>query len=332
MEHALATLSDLELHAARADIVTWQGREALCLEDGLALLPARPTLDASVEVLVGADGPAYPGVAFRLADLLNFELAYAVPHVSGQWDALQYDPVFHGSNTWQLYHGPGYQSAAQLPLGGWFRLKVDYCGARATVAVDAQPPLVVERLAHPAAAGRIGLWTFRPAYFCDLRVSPCNELALPPGVTPTATAATATAAVEAIVDSWFVDGFGVVTCEPNGVLNLNRYLPASLGQVRLARRFELAQAGEVLFEFGFSDELSLQLDGEEIFSGEHTFHGFADRLSRGHAEPGMASVRPMLPPGAHHLVAELRVTEGFGWGLVLAARGEGLHWLPVELG
>jgi hypothetical protein len=324
MQHALTTLSDLNIRAARAEIVTWQGRAALRLEDGLALLPARPTLDASVAVWVGADGPAYPGVAFRLADLLNFELAYAVPHVSGQWDALQYDPVFHGSNTWQLYHGPGYQSAAQLPLGGWFRLKVDYCGARATVAVDDQPPLVVERLAHPAAAGRIGLWTFRPAYFCDLRVSPCDELALPPGEMPTPAGAT--------VGAWFAEGFGVVTCEPNGVLNLNRYLPASIGAVRLARRFELAQAGEVLFEFGFSDELSLELDGEELFSGEHTFHGFADRPSRGYAEPGLASVRPMLPPGAHHLVAELRVTEGFGWGLVLAARGEGLHWLSVELG
>jgi len=47
-------------------------------------------------VLIGADEPAYPGIAFRVADVLNFELAYAVPHVSGQWDALQYDPVFHG--------------------------------------------------------------------------------------------------------------------------------------------------------------------------------------------------------------------------------------------
>jgi hypothetical protein len=324
MENALTTLSGLDLRAAQADIVTWQGRQALRLQDGLALLPARPLLDASVTVWVGVDGPAYPGVAFRLADLLNFELAYPVPHVSGQWDALQYDPVFHASNTWQLHHGPAYQRAAQVPLGRWFRLKVDYCADRAAIFVDDQPPLVVERLAHPAAAGRIGLWTFRPAYFCDLRVSPCAELAVPPGETPPA--------IASAVGAWFVEGYGVVTCEPNGLLNLNRYLPASLGQVRLVRRFELAQAGEVEFGFGFSDVLSLQLDGEELFSGEHTFHGFADRASRGYVEPGMAAVRLALPTGAHHLVAELRATEGFGWGLVLTARGPGLRWLPVELG
>jgi hypothetical protein len=44
-------------------------------------------------VLIGADEPAYPGIAFYVADVLNFELAYTVPHVSGQWDALQYNCV-----------------------------------------------------------------------------------------------------------------------------------------------------------------------------------------------------------------------------------------------
>jgi hypothetical protein len=66
--------------------------------------------------------------------------------VSGEWDALQYDPVFHGSNTWQLYHGPGYQREAQVPTGRWFRLKVDTCGMRAAVSVDGQPSLEVERV------------------------------------------------------------------------------------------------------------------------------------------------------------------------------------------
>jgi len=103
------SLLDLETRATQAEVVTWQGRKALRLEDGLALIPDQRATDASVGVLIGVDGPAYPGVAFRVADVLNFELAYAVPHVSGQWDALQYDPVFHGSNTWQVYHGQSYK-------------------------------------------------------------------------------------------------------------------------------------------------------------------------------------------------------------------------------
>ena len=69
-----------------------------------------------------------------------------------------------------------------------------------------------------------------------------------------------------------------------------------------------------------------------IFSGEHTFKGFADRAARGYVEPGMQSLRQVVPPGTHHLAAALKVSEGFGWGLALAAHGEGLRWLPAELG
>ena len=144
LEDTLTRPADLDIHATQAEVVTWQGRQVLRLEDGLALVPDHRLMNASIEVLVGADGPAYPGVAFRLADVLNFELAYAVPHVSGEWDALQYDPVFHGSNTWQVYHGPSYQRAARVPTGRWFRLKVDFCGDRAAVSVAGQPPLVVD--------------------------------------------------------------------------------------------------------------------------------------------------------------------------------------------
>ena len=323
-EDTLTSLLDLEIRAAQAEVVTWQGREALLLENGLALVPGRRTTDASVEVLIGADGPAYPGIAFRVADMLNFELAYAVPHVSGKWDALQYDPVFHGSNTWQVHHGPSYQRATQVPTGRWFRLKVDFCGDRAAISVDGQPPLVVERLAHPTEAGLFGLWTFRPAYSCDLRVSTCEGLDIPHGEMPSA--------AEGTVEAWFVEGYGVVTCEPNGVTNLNRYLPISLSEARLTRRFETPEGGAVTFEFGFSDALSLELDGQVIFSGENTFKGFANRASRGYVELGMQSSRQVLTPGTHRLTAVLQVSEGFGWGLALAAHGEGLRWLPVELG
>ena len=86
------------------------------------------------------------------------------------------------------------------------------------------------------------------------------------------------------------------------------------------------------FEFGFSDALSLELDRQMIFSGENTFKGFADRAARGYAEWGMQSLRQVLAPGVHHLAAVLQVSEPFGWGLALAAHGEELRWLPVELG
>jgi hypothetical protein len=324
LENSLTNLQDLHVKAAQAEVTIWQGREALRLENGLVLIPDHQLTDASIQVLIGTDGPAYPGIAARVTDVLNYELAYAVPHVSGQWDALQYDPVFHGSNTWQIHHGPSYQRPAQVPTGRWFQFRAGFCGTRAAFAVDGQPPLVVKSLARLARPGLWGLWTFRPAYFCDLRVSTCDGQDIPPGKPPALPSGT--------VEAWFLEGYGVVTCEPNGVLNLNRYLPAALGEARLTRRFEIAESQTITFEFGYSDTLSLELDGRVIFSGECTFQGFADRASRGYPELGTESAQQSLEPGPYTLAATLGVSEGFGWGLALAAHGKGLHWLPVELG
>jgi hypothetical protein len=324
MEGTLIDLHDLVIHAEKAEVVTWQGRQALRLENGLAVARESEAQDASIEVMIGTEGPAYPGVAFHVADVLNYELAYAVPHVSGQWDALQYDPVFHGSNTWQLYYGPGYQGKAQVPTGRWFQLKVETCGSQAAISVDGQAPLFVEHLAHSIRAGRLGLWTYRPAYFCDWRVSPCTGVEIPGIAAP--------GRAEGVIEAWFLEGYGALACEPNGVVNLNRCLPNSVRKARLIRRFETSHEADIAFEFGFSDVLSLELDGEVVYKGENKFTGFTDRAARGYAELGKGSARQMLPAGSHLLAAELEESEGFGWGMVLAARGEGLRWLPAELG
>ena len=324
MSNTSFDLHDLEIRADRADFVTWEGREALRLENGLALVDGHGLKDARVEVLVGTEGPAYPGIAFRVADVLNHELAYAVPHVSGQWDTLQYDPVFHGSNTWQLYHGPGYQREAQVPTGRWFRLEADFCGDRAAVAIDGQPPLIVPQLARSTPTGAIGLWTFRPAYFSDLHVVVYRGEPVPSANPPRPPLG--------CIETWFLDGFGVVAAEPNGVVNLNRYLPVSTKTARLVRRFQAFEEQEVAFKFGFSDQLSLELDGSVVYRGENTFGGFENRAARGYVEMGTASHRQILPAGNHSLAAELEVTEGFGWGILLTASRPGLHWLPPELG
>jgi hypothetical protein len=319
-ENELTDLGRLEMHARSAEAVTWQGRQALRL-DGLTLVPGLEVLDAGIEVEIGAAGACYPGIVFGAADILNYELAYAVPHCSGLWDALQYDPVFHGSNTWQLYHGDGYQHSALVPTGEWFRLRVNLNGGRAAIQVNEQPPLVLEQLAHPHVPGRIGVWTYRSAYFRNLRASshgavPCSTSERQP-------------TADGTLDEWFLDGFGRVRCEPNGILNLNRYLPMAVGTVHLVRAFELAAAGEVHMAFGFSDQLSLAVDGEERFSGTNTFKGFASYEERGYASRDAHKIALLLERGMHELTAKLKVTEGFGWGMALSATAVGLHWLPA---
>lgn len=323
-EDGLTHPQALSLHASEADVVAWNGRRALKLVDGLALVPGLEVREASIEVSIGAEGPAYPGVAFRVQDQANFELAYAVPHCSGLWDAVQYDPVFHGSNTWQLYHGPAYQSEATVPTGEWFRLRVDIEGDSASFAVGDQPSLFVGRLARGQREGLVGVWTFRPAYFTDLRVSECGGLPQVDWQPP--------AAPEGLVDEWFVEGFGVVQCEPGGVLNLNRHLPISVGEVALTRRFEAVSEAELELGVGFSDELALELDGETVFEGSNTFADFGSYEERGYVDADKHSVRWVVSPGVHRLTARLKVTEGFGWGLVVSVRGQGVRPLPATQG
>jgi hypothetical protein len=121
----LTDFESLIFRGPPADVVTWQGRRALRL-NGLVIVPDLTLDEGSLEVQIGSDGAAYPGLVFRAADILNYELAYAQPHTSGQWDALQYDPVFHGVNTWQLRHGAGAQPVATAPSGSWFTFKIDF--------------------------------------------------------------------------------------------------------------------------------------------------------------------------------------------------------------
>lgn len=323
-ENSLADLSELLVQASEAQVVTWKGRRALRLVDGLAVIPDRETSNVSIEIQIGVDGPAYPGIAFRLGDVLNYELVYAVPHCSGLWDAVQYDPVFHGSNTWQLYNGPPYQKEATVPMGEWFCLKVDVKGDQAVFTVGDQSPLVVGRLAHGAKTGLVGIWTFRPAYFYDVRVSGCEEIPDSAGHHPVAP--------EGVVDEWFLEGFGTVECELSGILNLNRYLPISVGEVRLTRQFEALSDEDLELAFGFSDELSLQLDDQVIFTGNNTFVGFGNYPERGYAYSDMHSISQPVTSGTHRLTATLKVTEGFGWGMVLSIKGGDVGLLPTSIG
>jgi hypothetical protein len=321
--------TEFYLRDPEAHMVPWQGRDALRLSGQgacLALLPDLSLLQGRVEVDIAAEGTAYPGIVFRASDTYNYELAYAQPHTSGKWDALQYDPVFHGSNTWQLYHGPGAHQVAQVPLNDWFRLSVEFRGTQAIVRVGDQPPLFVHRLAHSFPAGLVGLWTYLPAYYANLCVwddlPDFERYSFPPSpILPAHTA----------IMEWFLEGYGAVSCEPGGILNLNRYLPVSVGQVRLAREIQMAEDGNLTFHIGFSDALSLEVDEQVIFSGENLYHSSPHWNERGYVSLDQQEVSIPCSQGRHRILADLQAKEYFGFGLALKIEGGSYDLLPVQL-
>jgi len=299
------------------EIVSWRGHEALRL-NGLAVVPDLNLAEGSLEVSIGAEGVAYCGIAFRIRDSLNYELAYVQPHTSGSWDAMQYDPVMNGVNTWQLYHGPGAQKAANVPTGDWFRFRVDFRDGWAKIRVNDEAPLVVPRLAHGHRDGFIGVWSYLPAHFRDLSVSDrCEADDAVPQAGPNLPAG--------LVKEWFLDGLGKVSCEGNGIVNLNRYLPATVTEARLRRRFVLVKDADVTLRFGFSDEIAVRVDGVVVCEDRNTYGQSPEWSGRGYVSPDRERTIP-LPAGAHEIELELKRTESFGFGFIMAVEGEGLSF------
>jgi len=317
--HTLATLEGLEIAYGTARIVEEGQGKALDLQ-GLALIPDLELEDVGIEVEVFAPAPCYPGIAFRIADLRSFELAYVVPATSGQSDAIQYDPVFDGSNTWQLHTGPAYQTRAEVPTGKWFTLRVDVEGERASIQIGDQPPLVVEHLSHERAAGRIGLWTYRPARFRNLRVTTPRRFDDRTGERAHAP--------EGTVSEWWLDGVGTVGVEPSGVINMNRWLPSADTEARLTRWFRVDEDTDLEIAFGFSDSLKLCIDDIPVFQGTHTFSGFQNAETRGWVRPENCRVIHHVGSGRHRLEAILRVTEPFGWGMIVTLCRDHVAFLP----
>ena len=318
--HKLDSLEGFEVKARKAEIKEVNGSPALEL-DGMIVFPNQKLSDAHIEVEILARGSCYPGIAFRIVDDKNYELAYAVPHVSNQVDAIQYDAVFNGSNTWQLYNGEPYQKKATIPTGKWFTLRIDITGSRASIQVGDQAPLIVEHLSHPDTPGAIGLWTYQPAFFRNLKVTTPTEITLH---------GKSAAAPRGTIPAWKHERGGVLKCEPGGILNLNRYMSLAKEPVKLSRSFQLSSPTTVRIGVGFSDTLTLFIDAKEVFQGSHIFKGFANIASRGWVSPNQETIELPLAAGIHEIRAELGVTEPFGWGLLVTLNGEGLQLLRPQ--
>jgi len=81
--HPLDSLTGFDVKARSSEIIEFDGQSILKL-DGKIIFSEQIISDASIEVEILARESCYSGIVFRLADDMNYELAYAVPHVSGQ--------------------------------------------------------------------------------------------------------------------------------------------------------------------------------------------------------------------------------------------------------
>ena len=349
------TATRWQIHDPNGQPMTYLGQPSLFLDNGVALLRDSSFGDGTIEFDIALHGHAsFAGLLFRAADDNNAELIYVRPQRSRQWDALQYTPLFDGSEAWQLYSGDGYTAAAELPLNRWVHVRLVVGGYAARVFVDRapEPQLVISDLKRPWARGQVGVWgRFGGANFANLVVSPAPTAAPPARVeAPVAPGVISTWELSPVFDAAKV-GFDRVpdvlsrtrdwlrvAPESSGLVNVARYrapvvarqpnaAPGSRDLVLARTTITAGLPTRVRLVFAYSDAVRIFLNGRPVFDGESRFRA-RDPSFLGVASLGPDAIYLDLAGGANELVFAVSETFG-GWGF--AARLDGAGEVNVQL-
>lgn len=331
---------------------THLGQEAVLFRNGGILLDDVDFENGTIEFDVATTGVrSFVGVVFRFQERDEYEFYYLRPHQSGRFDAMQYTPVFNGISAWQLY--PEYNANAEIPRNEWLHVRMVISGSRLRVYLgDAEEPaLDVDRLRRGRGHGPIGISANFPgaADAPELYPTAFANVSVQRDDAPAVYDEVFTPAPDRFVRRWAISPAfpapeGAITeipelptedwtigiAEWTGLLNIARHrsIPedAQRGAIlaRLLVRSDRPQTKKL--DFGFSDEGSIFLNGEIIFSANNTY------LSRSGRYLGVVTIDNdaiylPLRQGTNELV--FAVSEAFGgWGLV--ARFADMEGISLE--
>jgi sugar lactone lactonase YvrE len=316
-----------------AEVVEHLGRQAL---KGSASLEGVVFENGVIEVDIAMKGGVrgYPGVVFRMQSDEDYERVYVRPHRSPLYgDAVQYVAAFNGVDSWQFYNGPGASAAAPLPTEQWVALRIEVSGSQARVFVgDAlQPALLIWELQHGHSQGGIALNTGPTAFFSNFRWRADDELAFNPEPQPFAHPGflrewelSQPLRRDAVDFESYPDAgqagatpWTSVSAEDSGLVDISRTFGRSgpAPEAILARAVIRSEREERRrYRFGYSDEVSLFLNGQPIYYGNSAYR------SRDGSFLGIVglfdAVTLPLQEGDNELL--LMIGESFGgWGFVV---------------
>jgi len=333
----------------RAEVAEYGGRHCLYLDGGEATLRDLELRDGVVDVDVATPASrGFFGIEFRVSgDSPNAEWVYLRQHKSGLPDAIQYTPILNTGLNWQLYNGPGFTAAVEIPRNEWFHLRLELTGAQAKFYVSdmTKPALVMDDLKSGVEKGRVALAVLTGAtYFSnfEVRTSPDApwERRLPPMPPGTLTQWSLSPSYDALErhlerplsraesDSM---RWQAVQAEPPGLVAINRYRDSPHPRVSFAndfsKRLEPQPGTAVVYArttitsprdevkklcIGYSDEVSVFLNGSILYRGRSAQY-FRDPGFLGIVSPENDAVYLPLKKGRNDLV--LAVSElGGGWG------------------
>jgi hypothetical protein len=334
-----------------AKVSEYLGRKCIALEGGAAIVKDFEMRDGVIDADVATSAKrGFFGFDFRIdTGGANYEEVYLRPHKSGLPDAMQYTPVLGGGRNWQIYNGPGFTGAVDIPKDTWFHLRLVVTGAQAKLYVKdmTTPALVMDDLKSGVQQGQVALYVVTGAtYYSNFEVRttpdvawerheppmPANTLTkwsispsydtlqrnLERGLTPSENAAIHWQDVEA---------------ESPGFVVLYRYREAPHPRVSFqgdfSKRLEPQPGMKVVYarttlpsdrdevkklEIGYSDDVSVFLNGKILYRGRSA-QGFRDPGFLGIVNPENDAVYLPLKKGSNELM--LAVSElGGGWGFI----------------
>jgi hypothetical protein len=335
----------------QAKLAEYQGRKCLLLDGGAAILKDFEMRDAVIDVDVATPAVrGFFGFDVRIdADGANYEEIYLRQHKSALPDAMQYTPVLSTGRNWQIYNGPGFTGAVDIPKDVWFHLRLEVTGAQARLYVKdmAKPALVMDDLKSGVQKGQLALFTLTgETYFSNFEVRRTPDAPwqrhLPPmppniltkwSISPSYDALRRNlehplSASESAAMPW-----QDVEAEPPGFVVLYRYRQAPHPRVTFqsdfATRLEPQPGMQVLYarttidsarevvkklEIGYSDDVSVFLNGQILYRGRSA-QGFRDPGFLGIINPENDAVYLPLKKGPNELLLALSELGG-GWGFI----------------
>ncbi len=339
--------------------------------DGIALISGMATRsdlrlkDGVIEFDLAPPSERFAGVAFRMQGSADYEIVYFRPNDDGtRWAAMQYQPVFQGETTWQLYHGAGYEAPVPPALAGKdLHVRIVLSGTRGDVLLgdDTVPALRVPRLVQANAEGDVGFWVApgihakpTPTVLRHLRVDRTAAVSLA-SVPPREHDATQLTGWQlsprmpndsifppATLPDFVVRGTGSwipADAESSGLINLTRRLGNAAGAqktnvfggagwgIAYARLRIVSDRDQTRrLYFSYSDGIGVYVDGKRVFVGRNDSDSrYAGYL--GIVGDEVDAIELPLRRGATDVV--LGVTDkAFGWGF--RARLDALTGIRVE--
>ena len=337
---------ELEGQAKAAD---YQGRKSLYLDGGAATLKDFEMRDGVVDVDVATPAArGFFGIQFRINGE-NGEWVYLRQHKSGLPDAMQYTPVLNTGLNWQIYNGPGFTGAVEIPKDVWFHLRLEVTGAQARLFVKDmdKPALVMNDLKSGIQKGQVALAALTGAtYFSNFEIRTTPDAPWERHLPPTPPGALMKWSLSPVYDALARNLETALTpaesnsihwqdveAEPPGFVVIYRYQEAPHPRVTFAndfsKRLEPQPGMKVIYArtfidsdrdevkklyIGYSDDVSVFLNGKILYRGRSA-QNFRDPGFLGIINPENDAVYLPLKKGRNELM--LAVSElGGGWGFI----------------